>query len=186
MSKIEEDRAFLKSALPELPDFLLSKEIYWPLETHGQISTRSLSRISLGNIRLAAARLDSLRDDPGDALWTAEIDRLFEKWRSNWAKKAALEYSSRLTLWRDLLEELLADPAEAVYRYEIRSRVILELLQKDLLAEPRVHEQDFLAGLDARLRGASEEHGFIWEAELQAGFPRDPYWYLYRKLNPVE
>ncbi|GAP15123.1 hypothetical protein LARV_02904 [Longilinea arvoryzae] len=183
MPTIKEDRAFLKSALAELPDFLLSNEIYWPLEGRGGISNGNLSRLSLGSVRLAAARLLAVHEEAGDADLIAQIDRIFEKWRSNWAKKAALEYSGRLKLWKDHLDELLADPSRAIYRYEIRSRVILDLLQVDMLAEPRAQEQEYLAGLDARLRGASLEDDFVWEPELQAGFPRDRFWFLYRSLR---
>ncbi len=186
MPKIEEDRAFLNGALFELSDFLLSKDIFWPMERRAERSAGNPSRLSLGNIRLATARLAAAGESAEDTNLILEIDRIFEKWRSNWSKKAALEYSSRLNLWKEILDELIADPSRAVYRYEIRSRVILELLQDDMLVQPPVHEQDFLAGVDDRLRGASEEGDFIWEPELQAGFPREQYWFLYRGLRQAE
>lgn len=179
MQKIDEDRAFLISALRELPDFLLSKDIYWPVDAQprGQKTSR-LPQMSLGNVRLASARLRGR-----DADLVAGIDHLFDKWRSTWAKKAALEYSNRLKLWEGLLEELIDDPSEAIYRYQIRTRVILELLLADLLKEPPQHELDLLAGLDARLRAESIESEFIWAGEIQATFPPERFWYLYRSIQ---
>jgi hypothetical protein len=40
-------------------------------------------------------------------------------------------------------------------------------------------EEAVLAGLDARLRMISTPGGFVWEPEIEKGFPRQDYWYLY-------
>jgi hypothetical protein len=32
------------------------------------------------------------------------------------------------------------------------------------------------------LRGTLMPAGFIWEGDIQAGFPREKYWFLYGKL----
>ncbi|TLN24844.1 hypothetical protein FDZ74_02720, partial [bacterium] len=125
MQTIDNDRAFLESSLPELPDFLLSNDLYWPA---GTARGSNQPRLSLGNLRLAAARLKAASGDPRDGALIAGIEAVFSKWRSNWARKAALEYSSRLRQWEDRLGELISDPSEAIYHYEIRVRVILELL----------------------------------------------------------
>ena len=70
----------------------------------------------------------------------------------------------------------------AFYRYEVRLRVILALLEKDLLTGVSIQEQEYLSGLDARLRGASVGAGFVWDPLIQPGFPEVEYWYLYRAL----
>lgn len=186
MPTIEDDRAFLINALSDLPDFLLSEEIYWPLEEGKRFSGARISRLSLGNIRLVATDLMASSENSADADLVDGIERIFQKWRSNWSRKAALEFSNRLGLWKDQLEELLADPSAAIYRYEIRQRVILDLLREDMLVDPPRHELDLIAVLDESLRGASQAAGFIWEARLQRGFPQDRFWYLYRALRTLK
>lgn len=184
MQTIEEERAYLEAVLPELPDFLLSKDIYWPAGPRITGPSRSqFAQLSLGNIRLAEARLKASGASASNADLIAAIDQINDRWRSNWSKKAALEFSGRLRMWKDRLEELLRDPSPVYYRYEVRLRVILALLAEDVLAGIPLQEQEYLAGLDARLSGASVKAGFIWEPAQQAGFPEETYWYLYRELR---
>lgn len=183
MQTINDDRVFLETILPELPDFLLSKELYWLVGIRSGVSQANFPQLSLGNVRLAEARLKAGSKAAADAGIFGGIDQLYQKWRSNWSRKAGLEFSNRLKLWRDRLDELIRDPSPAVYRYDIRLRVILALLEDDLLSGLPVQEQDYLSGLDARLRASSTETDFIWDAAIQAGFPADRFWYLYRALQ---
>lgn len=180
MQTIGNDRAYLESALSDLPDFLLSGDIYWPI---GKPHDSSLPQISLGNIRLAAARLMACPDTEKDDPLLGRIDAIYTKWRSTWARKAALEYSSRLHLWRDRLNELIQDPSEPFCRYEMRIRVILELLRADLLSEPPRQMQDLLDELDGLLRASSVAGPFLWDARLEQGFPQDRFWFLYRTIQ---
>lgn len=183
MQTTNDDRVFLETILPELPDFLLSKEIYWPVRVRPGVSQANLPQLSLGNVRLAEARLKAAGLGQADAGLITGIDQLFARWRSNWSKKAGVEYSNRLKLWKDRLEELLGDSSAAIYRYDIRLRVILALLEEDMLSGPAIPEQQFLSALDARLRAASIEADFVWDPSIQAGFPMEPYWYLYRGIQ---
>jgi len=184
VQSVEVDRFFLESSLSELPDFILSKEIYWPIGIQGGGKFASqLPQLSIGNIRLASARLIAGHNAGEDAQLVSAIDQIITKWRSNWAKKAALEYANRLNLWEDRLAELIGDPSQAIYRYEIRLRVILDLLKEDLLLEPPQPQGELLAGLDARLQAATIASDFIWDSEIQNGFPGERFWYLYRSLK---
>lgn len=183
MQTINADRVFLETILPELPDFLLSKELYWLVGARSGVSQANFPQLSLGNVRLAEARLKVGSTSSADAGLFDSIGKLYQKWRSNWSRKAGLEYSNRLKLWKDRLDELIREPSPAVYRYDVRLRVILALLEDDLLSGIPVQEQDYLSGLDARLRASSTETNFIWDAAIQAGFPADRFWYLYRMLQ---
>lgn len=184
MQSVDVDRAFLESSLNELPDFILSNDIFWPIGIQPDRKLASnLPQLSLGNIRLASARLAAATDSRDAAQLISAIDQVFTKWRSNWAKKATAEYSSRLNLWNDRLSELINDPSQAIYRYQIRLRVILDLLKEDLLVEPAQPQIDMLAGLDARLQAATISSEFIWDTEIQNGFSLDRFWYLYRSLK---
>lgn len=183
MQTIDEDRGYLQAVLPELPDFLLSKDLYWPAGPRRTGPSRAqFAQLSLGNVRLAEIRLRTASQAAQDIALAASVDQMNERWRSNWSKKAAFEYSSRLRMWKDRLDELIRDPSPAFYRYEVRLRVILMLLQGDVLAGIPIQDLEYLSGLDARLRGASVTADFIWEPALQPGFPDIDYWYLYRAL----
>lgn len=183
MQTINDDRVFLETVLPELPDFLLSKELYWLIGARSGVSQANFPQLSLGNVRLAEARLKAGSTTATDAGLFVSIDQLYQKWRSNWARKAGLEFTNRLKLWKDRLVELLGNPSPAIYRYDVRLRVILALLEDDLLSRLPIQEQEYLSGLDARLRATSIQTDFIWDASIQAGFPADRFWYLYRAIQ---
>jgi hypothetical protein len=184
VQSVDVDRAFLDSCVSELPEFILSKEIYWPIgiQTNRNFAS-NLPQLSLGNIRLASARLAAGTGSGEAAPLISAVDQVFTKWRSNWAKKAMLEYASRLNLWKDRLGELISDPSQAIYRYQIRLRVILDLLRDDLLVDPAQAQIDMLAGIDARLRAATISSEFIWDIDIQNGFPSERFWYLYRSMR---
>jgi len=117
----------------------------------------------------------------------AKIDRLEgdfnvirSKWRGNWGKKAAQDFSSRLALWRNFLGDYrkVPDDQAPFYAYEVRTRVILQLLEPEAVGIPAA-ELDMRTGLDTLLRAILVPGEFIWEAALESGFPKADYWYLY-------
>jgi len=59
---------------------------------------------------------------------------------------------------------------------------MLHLLLAEL-PEPPV-KQEALFQLDGMLRTRLSGIDFIWDTDLQAGFPSNVYWYLYGKLKP--
>jgi hypothetical protein len=64
---------------------------------------------------------------------------------------------------------------------QVRIRLMLDLLQTEMAPE-KPQEIEYLAGLDARLRAAGQAGSFVWEPNLAACFPENPYWYLYIHL----
>jgi hypothetical protein len=86
-------------------------------------------------------------------------------------------------MWADFLREYQDNPQENVDRYasEVRLRVMLRLLKLEIGIENPA-EVELLNGLDGYLRKVLVPGGFIWEAEIQGGFPSNEYWYLYGNL----
>jgi DNA-binding PucR family transcriptional regulator len=117
---------------------------------------------------------------------SSQMDAIHSRWRVAWEQKAARGYRSRLNLWRDFLDEYRANPSEHAdrYRYEVRLRVMLQLLAKD--AHPLAKaELDLLAHLDQILRSQLVSGQFIWDAELQKHFCRAllaSLWHLPKEL----
>lgn len=186
MADIQKDLDFLQAAIPDLQEYVLSKDLYWPLRlTATTPGSRQTPQLTLGNLALSRARLSAglLSPEQQAAYQRAvqAIDALKQEWRSNWSKKAAHEYSSRLNLWQQYLRELRGDPRQqgAYYANEVRNRAILALLSPDLLDGIPQQAPDQLQMLDGILRGLTEAGPFLWEPEVAGAFPQDAYWFLY-------
>jgi hypothetical protein len=192
MSKVEYDLRYLKAGVEELEQYLLSVQLYWPVHVVTPAGGTPYPRLTPGELLLARGKLRAYSLSPGynDEVASpvrAEIDRLEgdfktirSKWRTNWGKKAAQDFSARLALWRNYLGEYrkVPDDQAPFYAYEVRSRVILQLLEPEAVGIP-VAELDMRKGLDTLLRAILISGEFIWESALETGFPKADYWYLY-------
>jgi hypothetical protein len=177
VTSIEKDKAYLKTCIPELGDYLLSKELYWPINTRGF----TLPRLTIGGILLAQARLEAYGERIESLV--AQLDGVRVKRRVAWETKAGREVGARMRLWSNYLVDYRHSPYQHAdaYPHEVRYRVMLHLLMAELLAPPV--EQEALSQQDSVLRAGLIPSDFIWDAGMQAGFPREVYWYLYGKLK---
>ena len=177
VTSIEQDKAYLEAGIPELGDYLLSQELYWPISARGF----DLPRLTIGGILLTRVQLEA-RGERIESL-VARLDGVRSKWRVAWETKAGREVAARMRLWSNYLADHRQNPEghADVYPYEVRNRVMLHLLMAELPAPPP--EQEALFQLDSMLRVRFTASEFIWESDLGAGFPHDVYWYLYGKLR---
>jgi len=167
----------LEAGIPELGDYLLSNELYWPITVRGY----DLPRLTIGGVLLAKTCLGA-RGERIEAL-VAQLDAVRSKWRVAWETKAGREVQARMRLWSNYLADYRHNPeghADA-YPHEVRYRVMLHLLLAELPAPPA--EQEGLSQLDGALRASLSSGDFIWEADLQPGFPHEGYWFLYGNLT---
>lgn len=177
VNSIEKDKAYLEAGISEFGNYLLSKELYWPIDARGF----SLPRLTIGGILLAHARLEA-RGEQIESL-TAQLDGVRLKRRVAWETKAGREVQARMRLWGNYLADYQHDPGQHAdaYPHEVRYRVMLHLLLAELPAP--LAEQEALVQLDGVLRTNLPASDFIWDADLGAGFPRDVYWFLYGTLK---
>lgn len=184
---MQEDWLFLWAAADELEAYLLSAITFWPLETKkGKTKLGQLPPLTVGNICLARRRLSISVDfvakaEVQDCL--RKYDDLRNRWRSNWALKAENEYSERLRLWKNYCDEVLTDvTSSAQYSTSVRQRVILELLQDEIL---RIDETEarLLTKLDDVVRVKTVKGDFIWDQDIISAFPIDRFWFLYRNVR---
>lgn len=180
---IAQDLAYLRMAIPDLEDYLLSRELYWPIPAaSGSLITPGLNQLTLGGVLLSRARVLAANKQ-SEVENIGLFDQIRQRWRSNWAKKAALEFRSRVDLWGKTLNDLLdrSGGIPSAYTAQVRIRVMLELLRGE--ASPDFLERyDWLLDHDNRLRAVAQPGEFIWEPELAGGFPAEVYWYLYVRL----
>jgi len=188
MPSVEYDLRYLRAALVDLEGYLLSKEIYWPIGVKPPHGDPPYPRLTLGGIMLSrqsltgrsmvAAQTDEYTD------LSRRLDETRNKWRSAWGSKAARNFSSRLTLWNNFMDDYRKQPENNSdrYAYEARGRVMLQLLQPES-DEIRPAEIEMVTGLDRILAESFLQGRFLWGAELIPSFPIGQFWYLYGYLN---
>jgi len=173
MKTSDQDISFVSQALPQMQDYLLSNELYWPL-------SGSLPRLTPGSLLLTILRLRVYQ--PSEAQKAGiQLDVLRTKWHTAWEKKVGRELANRMRLWSQFLSDFTNSPEQNADSYpsEARGRAILQLLLAEL---PEPPEMAPLAQLDSILKAHLIPSGFIWDAPLQAAFPASDFWFLYGKL----
>ena len=152
---------YLEAGVPELENYLLSNELYYPLGTR-------LPQLTLGGILLSFARY-RLRAES----FRVKVESLRSKWMSAWENKSAREIKARSRSWMDYLAEYRDDPKSGarLYAQNVRYRAMLTLLGQT------EHESDVL------LKSIFIEGAFVWEQDSAQNFPRETFWYLYGTLK---
>jgi len=188
MPSLKHDLGYVQECLTLLNNYLLSKDIYWSLGGSPPDEGPSYPQMTLGGILLALTRLQARKDElvhqSEIQRYENEIAHIKMKWQVAWIRKAKREFSARIKLWRNFLQEYRDDPGNHRdrYSYEVSRRVMLHLLERDAHTMPD-EEIEMLNGLDRLLQAIFIEGEFIWDEDLKGGFPRNPYWYLYGWLK---
>ncbi len=181
----ETDLQFVKAGVEDLPAYLLSKELFWPLSAPK--SGYSLPRFTLGGLLAALRRLQAYADTPAKQAEVRDFERRVDALRSSrrvaWENKAAHEFGARFRLWQNYLSDLRQAPDNHAdsYAHEVSWRVLLELLAAELPVPPP--ESSALARLDSALKSRWRPGEFIWARELKPVFPEQPFWYLYGNVR---
>jgi hypothetical protein len=187
MKSFEYDLCFTQACLEELESYLLSDEVFWPISATPPAGSPDFPRLTLGSLLLSECRLKAYPQDQAQSVQVqgvlADIELIRAKWRVMWEKKAVRSYTVRLRMWNEFLDEYRSSPQENAdrYAYEVRLRVMLELLKLEGGGLQQV-EMEMLGGLDRYLKSVLKVGRFVWEAEVQGGFHEGIYWYLYGEL----
>lgn len=184
----EFELAFLREAVIDLQEYVLSKEIFWFLRTNVRVQGgRQVPQLTLGNLSLSQARVAAslLSVDQENELENIShrIQKVREEWLSNWQIKEESEFGVRMNLWQQYLRDLRNAPRQHApfFSNEVRNRAILQLfLLEGLVKNVNV---DQLKMLDLVLRGLSSPGPFLWEPQIVDGFARDQFWFLYIAIN---
>jgi hypothetical protein len=171
MPNLDQDKLFLSAGTLALPDYILSKELFYPLGG-------DLPRLTLGNLLLAQKRLSGLGNE-GQFL---EINAFHEKWPAAWDQKVNQEIHTRLELWNNFLGDYRTSPEMNADRYpvEVRHRAILNLLIHELDKPP---ELDQLPKMDSLLKECLIPGNMVWEKQVEPAFDKFDFWFLYGRLR---
>jgi len=157
----QKDQLYLSEGVPQLENYLLSKELYYPLSWE-------LPQLTLGGILLTLARLGVQA-----AKFEAQVGTIRSQWRSAWEAKSSREVRARSELWVNYLAEYREDPRSGarLYSQNVRYRAMMSLLGKI--------EDDS----DVFVRSVFKEGKFVWEEECVPNFSQETFWYLYGTLK---
>ncbi len=189
MPDSEDDLMYLQAGLSGLNEYLHSDEVYWPLQAVPQPGHPPFPQLTLDGLLLSVARLQArtlpLQQEAQFQRLVSELEAVRSKRRVAWEKKATNNFRARLTLWRNFLVELRDEPEANAdrYPYEVTRRVQLALLSEDARQRPAA-EDELLNMLDSLLRVLFVPGDFVWDPELEHGFPQSIYWFLYGHINP--
>ncbi len=187
MKSIEYDLRYLQAGVAELENYLLSKDVFWPTDIRPPAGEPAYPQLTLGGLLLSRQRLKIYEKTPKQI---AQVEKIFTdmdatkaRWKVAWENKASRSFSVRVKMWRDYIEEYRLVPHDNAdrYPYEVRLRAMLTLLKPEVGAQSSA-EIDLLSILDNFLDKILITGSFVWEPELQAGFPETTYWYLYGRL----
>lgn len=188
MASVEYDLTYLREGLAVLQDYLLSNDLYWTIHASPPAGTPPFPSLTPGGMVLAhhclAGRSLTGNKVADFSSLDEEFRRLRDHWRTAWERKVARDLRARLNQWRNFLEDYRQDSANNADRfgYEIRLRVMIDLLVVEAPAEQKETEEALLA-LDGILLVKLIPGNFVWERELERAFPSKPFWYLYGRLK---
>jgi hypothetical protein len=188
MTTLAFDQAYIDGCAGELEDFLLSGVLYWPITAPSPEGTPPFPRLTLGGLLLAIKRIQARSNGPQYSELTDEstqkIEAVRKHWQSAWARKAELEISSRLMQWENFLGEYRKDPQmyARAYPREVYRRVILQLLRYET-GQNESSAGTALEDLDRYLAKVFISGEFCWDSDLEPGFSKDEYWFLYGSLG---
>lgn len=190
MKSLEYDLRYIKAGLDILEEYLLSEEVFWPMGVNPPEGEPDYPRLTLDGLILARTRSGAHPMTPDQKEQvdrvTSDLELYRSRWRVAWEKKAGHCYQVRERMWGDFLQEYQDNPQDNAdrYGYEVRLRVMLALLKAEF-RQQNAAEVNLLHSLDGYLKSVLIPSGFIWEAEIQSGFPSKVYWFLYGKLPPM-
>ncbi len=177
-------QVYLQVGLEEAERYLLSNDLFCQLNITSPLGEASYPSLTLGGLLLYKTFARSVTQTTPQVTALQQIETQIEvvqtRWRVAWERKAAWEFKSRLRQWGNTIKEIRVDPDEhtGYFRYEVRIRVILDLLRADL-GQVDAAYQEHLDSLDLILRALFSPGDFIWEMELATELPADRFWYLW-------
>ena len=178
--------------LDELEPYLLSSELFWPLEQRLARGMPRFPRLTLGGLLLSIDELTAQEAEltSNQAAAWLQIQSLFAhnqvRWEVGIERKAVRELNCRLNLWRAYLmdlEEKKEGPDN--YAHEARQRVMFQRLLDPASKHPEVALLNVsMLSLDSKLKAFFITGSFIWDKRLESVYPPTDFWYLYGTPRP--
>ena len=173
--------------LEEMEAYLVSSEIFWPLDRQSPAKMPPFPRLTLGGLWLTLNELTVQVAEMSSAQAAScqrielQMEAIRRKWPVGLERKASQELRSRLNLWGAYLVDLqertdTPDHYAGETRYRVMSQHLVELSAQ----QPEVQSlKAKMQELDSLLRSFFIPGAFVWDEKLKNIYPPQPYWYLY-------
>ena len=167
--------------LRDLEEYLKSDVLYWHVAEPNPLGSQ-MPQLTIGALLEAQVRAEAGgADATARTAARSQHDRIRAAHPALYVNKAIHELHSRLGAW----EANLADDSrktKGFYVQDARVRAKIYLLENALGADTPAELQKYREQLDLELYEVFVPGEFIWDARLQAAFPKEPCWWLYGHL----
>jgi len=176
-------QTYLQAGIDNLEKYLLSDSLYGNLGMTSHLG-QNYPTLTLGGILLNQKFADCLIETETQRFslqkLETQLDTMRTRWRVAWERKATWEFRSRLEQWGHILSEIRNEPNENLpyYRYEVRTRVILSLLQLEIGELAPAYLEQF-ESQNLLLQMMLDPGDFIWDTNLSSAFRQEDYWFLW-------
>jgi hypothetical protein len=174
---------YVEAAVEELQDYLVSSDLYGVISGLNNPTNAETFRLTPGNILLSFRKIFANKRSvhyANDYICYQNFDRIRNKWHVAWTTKMERELINRMQIWDNYLKEIsLGERSDAVYRFQVRNRTIVEIISSEI--NNNKHNQA-ISRLDEILISFSNIGPFVWESEIMNGFSTNQFWFLYRSI----
>lgn len=181
--KLKQDVAVLEAMASEMAEYLMSDVLFWQMVASG------MPKLTLGGYLMRHYRLLTLPGllDEGDwqRVETAvfQFNHALEERIVRFEQKAHQELEARIRQWGEYLRDLDQDKGAAVnYGTAVETRVMIEALTDKLQMAPYRLQERIVSQvklLDGNLNRRWHTGDFVWPADWQPAYPKQPFWWLY-------
>jgi len=170
----------------ELEEYIIKTDLYRTLFVRIAGGDPSL-QMTGGDLLTRLHRLQSVRAQLTPDL-QARVDsvdqearRIIYSLRTRFHERLQREMKARLDSLKWFLDDCGQEIARcrAEFPFEIRNRQRIEEIVKEVGSDLAEDLRATLRTIDQRIRTLTHGGEFVWDEQLQAAFPRNPYWYLY-------
>ena len=120
-------QVYLQAGNQEVEAYLLSNELFWPLNVSPSFGEPSYPKFTLGGFHYydtcARALAQSVSQIAALQKIETDMNRFHTRWQVAWERKASWELNSRLMQWVNVLEEIRRDPEEHLDYYRYRCKI---------------------------------------------------------------
>ena len=167
--------------LRDLEEYLKSDVLYWHVAEPNPLGSQ-MPQLTIGALLEAQVRAKAGGAET-NVLATALAlhDRIRAAHPARYVSKAVHELHSRLDAWHANLDDE-GRKTKVFYAQDVRVRAKIYLLEQALGPDTPIELQQQRAQLDQELNEVFVPSEFVWDARLQAAFPKNTCWWLYGHL----
>jgi hypothetical protein len=193
---ITQDLKEAQAMVERFGDYVQGSELYVQVGSGGFFGGWGMPSLTTGALLMRLRRLEALRmqmDTKQREQFQAIVSQhraVKQEWRQHYERKLLREAHSRLDAMQHFFQEMRENPRDSSgnYKIEVSRRTIIQELLREI-AEMNLQSEE----LDQKAKRTDAafastlptDAGFQWAALLESVYPRQEFWWLYRKPRKV-